>query len=48
MLDCHNGGSCFGGDSGILFDYAKNWKIPIETCNVFKAVSSYEAKCLDY
>ena len=31
------GGSCLGGDASELFELNKTLKIPLETCNIYKA-----------
>ena len=37
VINCRLGGTCLGGDSGLVFQKALNWKIPTETCRTYEA-----------
>ena len=45
IIDCNKGGTCWGGDSSALFQKAVNWRIPIETCQTYRAVNPENFKC---
>lgn len=32
IINCKLGGSCYGGDTTLLFQKSKSWVIPVETC----------------
>ena len=36
-INCALGGTCMGGDSGMLWERTKTWKIPTETCRVYES-----------
>ena len=45
IIDCKQGGTCWGGDSTLLFQKAVNWKIPVETCQTYRAVNPDSFEC---
>lgn len=53
IINCALGGTCMGGDSGLMWEEAKQWKIPTETCRVYEAKNperfscSEETKCMN-
>jgi cathepsin X len=36
-INCRFGGTCLGGDAGLVFEKASQWKIPVETCRVYES-----------
>ena len=44
-INCALGGTCLGGDSGMLWQRTKTWKIPTETCRVYQAKNPTEFSC---
>lgn len=53
VINCALGGTCMGGDSTMLYEESKQWKIPTETCRVYEAKNperfscSEETKCMN-
>jgi len=45
IINCKEGGSCFGGDSTMLFQKAQSWKVPVETCQTYQAVNPSGYEC---
>lgn len=45
IINCKEGGSCFGGDSTMLFQKAEQWKVPIESCQTYQAVNPNDFEC---
>lgn len=45
MINCIMGGTCLGGDSGLAFEKAKNWKIPTDTCRVYESQNPSQFAC---
>jgi len=45
IINCKMGGSCFGGDSTMLFQKAEQWKVPIESCMTYQAVNPSDFSC---
>ena len=45
IIDCKQGGTCWGGDSTLLFQKAINWKVPVETCQTYRAVNPESFEC---
>lgn len=45
IINCKEGGSCFGGDSTMLFQRAQSWKVPVETCQTYQAVNPSDYEC---
>lgn len=35
IINCNAGGTCYGGDSSLLYQLAKTWRIPPDSCTVF-------------
>ena len=40
IINCAQGGTCFGGDSSLLFQKAEKWTVPLETCKNYVAYNS--------
>jgi len=47
IINCKVGGSCLGGDTSLLFEKAKTWKVPIEGCNPYNAINPKNFTCKD-
>ena len=45
IINCKVGGSCFGGDTSLLFQKAKTFKIPVETCATYQSKNPKEFSC---
>ncbi len=45
IINCKEGGSCFGGDSTMLFQKAEQWKVPLESCQTYQAVNPSDFEC---
>lgn len=45
VIDCDLGGTCFGGDTSLTFEKAKNWSIPLETCKNYLAKNPEKFVC---
>ena len=45
VINCILGGTCYGGDPGLLFLKAKNWKIPTDSCQVYKSQNPQNYNC---
>lgn len=39
------GGTCYGGDSSLLFEKAKSWAVPVETCRNYLAINPSKFFC---
>ncbi len=37
IIEQDMGGSCLGGDASELYDLNRTLRIPLETCNIYKA-----------
>ena len=37
IVSCNLGGTCYGGDSSLLFERARDWSVPVETCQNYEA-----------
>lgn len=46
VINYKEGGSCFGGDSTLLFERARDWLLPIETCEQYLAANPENFKPL--
>ena len=44
-INCALGGTCMGGDSGMLWQRTKTWKIPTETCRVYESHNPTTFSC---
>ena len=47
IINCRVGGTCYGGDSSLLFQLAQAWKIPLETCQTYRAKNPLDWTCPD-
>ena len=45
IINCGLGGSCLGGESGLMFQKAKSWIIPTDTCRIYKAENPATFSC---
>ncbi len=45
IINCNVGGTCFGGDSTLLFQKTEKWNIPVETCQNYAAHNAADDKC---
>ena len=45
LINCRLGGSCFGGDSSLVYEIAKNWKIPTDSCRAYEAKNPDTFSC---
>lgn len=37
IINCREGGTCFGGDSSLMFEKLRNWKMPVESCRTYES-----------
>jgi cathepsin X len=45
IINCNLGGTCLGGDSGLAWERAKQWKIPTDTCKVYESANPEDFSC---
>ena len=45
IINCNLGGTCLGGDSGLAWELAKNWKIPTDTCKMYESKNPEKFSC---
>ena len=45
IINCKVGGSCFGGDSTLLFQKGQDWRIPVETCQTYQSRNPESFDC---
>lgn len=45
VINCNLGGTCLGGGSGLVFERARYWKIPTDTCYVYVAQNPTQFGC---
>lgn len=47
LINCKAGGSCNGGNPGLVYTYAKNHGIPEESCQAYAAKNPDHFTCSD-
>ena len=45
IINCKQAGSCFGGDTSLLFQKMKTWKLPVESCSTYQSRNPKEYIC---
>ena len=39
LINCHAGGTCEGGNPGMVYEYARRHGIPDQTCQAYQATN---------
>lgn len=45
LINCRKAGTCLGGDSGLVFELAKTWKVPTQTCRMYESKNPERFSC---
>lgn len=45
VINCREGGTCYGGDSSLFFQKAMGWTVPIETCRTYESHNPESYEC---
>ena len=45
VINCRVAGTCYGGDSSLFFEKARNWPVPVETCQTYQAHNPTDFSC---